>query len=133
MNWAMWREGMPGFLFLPNFEYEDNKFRRHDDIWGGYIFQKLMEKRNERIAYGNPIVFHDTVIDKEADMEEEKAMIAFENTFYGAVDALMDKVEPSSYEEMMWDFAKYAELEWKDTEWKPLIKPLQMWADLFFK
>lgn len=135
MNWAMWREAMPGYLFLPNFDFTHKdktyEFRRHDDIWGGYIFQKLMEKRNERMTYGLPIVYHDTVIDKEADMKEEDAMIEFENTFYGAVDQAMDKVTVSSYEDMMWQFADIISKDWVKTEWEPLIKPLMFWADLF--
>lgn len=135
MNWAMWREAMPGFLFLPNFNFtskeKEHQFRRHDDIWGGYIFQRLMEKRNERIVYGKPIVYHDTIIDKDADITEEEGMIAFENTFYNAVDTIADKIEPSTYEDMIWQFAKLAETEWSSNEWQPLVKALMFWAELF--
>ena len=135
MNWAIWRDAMPGLLFLPNFnfDYKDEtwKFRRHDDIWGGYIFQKLMELRNERIAYGNPMVYHDTVIDKEADMVEENAMIEFENTFYSAVDNIAKKIEVSTYEDMFHQFALIAEVDWENTEWQPLITALKWWTSVF--
>ena len=135
MNWAILREAMPGFLFLPNFNLSikdrEWKFRRHDDIWGGYIFQRFMELRNERIAYGRPIVFHDTVLDIPADIAEEEAMIAFENTFYGAVDLAMKKVTPGMYEEMMLQFYEVIKVEWAESEWQPLIDPIKVWTQLF--
>lgn len=131
MNWAMWREAIPGFLFLPNFEFEDNKFRRHDDIWGGYIFQKLMEKRNERIVFGDPVVYHDTTVVPEEDAEEEKGMIAFENTFYGAVDQAMDKVKPGSYLGMFYDFYLEIKDKWKGTEFEPLIDAIKFWTEVW--
>jgi hypothetical protein len=135
MNWAMWREAMPGFIFLPNFNLkfgeEEYKFRRHDDIWGGYIFQKLMELRNERIAYGLPFVHHDTEIDVEADTEEEKAMIEFENVFYTAVDAVVAQIQPGDYYDMMLQFSEIVSRDWIDTEWQSFIEPIKWWAEIF--
>ena len=135
MNWAVWREAMPSFLFLPNFDFtikdKTYRFRRHDDIWGGYIFQKFMEKRNERMTYGYPIVWHDTIIDAKHDEQEESGMVEFENTFIQAVDNAMTKVESNTYEDMMWQFSKIVEMDWKGTEWESLIKPLNWWANLF--
>lgn len=97
MNWATWRENIPDLLFLPNHDMgeiyvedklvDSGKFRRHDDIWGGYIFQKKMQERGQRIVYGAPIVIHDTIVDAEADAEEEKAMIMHEDAFFDSIDA----------------------------------------------
>jgi hypothetical protein len=136
MNWAMWREGIPGLLFLPNFEYAyDNvvhKFRRHDDIWGGYIFQKLMELRNERICYGDPVVYHDTIIDAQKDADEEKGASEFENTFYIAVDQAITKIETiGGYDDMFYQFSKIIERDWNETEFHSLIAPIKFWASLF--
>lgn len=83
MNWATWRENIPDLLFLPN--HAD--YRRHDDIWGGYIFQKKMLARNERLVYGLPIVYHDTVVVPEEDAEEEIGMIRDEDAFFASVDS----------------------------------------------
>ncbi len=136
MNWAVWAEAIPGFFFLPNFDYQHRpdvlyRFRRHDDIWGGYIFQRLMGARNERIRYGNPVVFHDTVVDPKADEAEEVGMIAFENDFYKQVDSIVAKVEWGMYDDMFAEFASIAEVQWKDTEFAPLIEPMKFWASLF--
>ena len=131
MNWSIWREAMPGLFFLPNFEFGDIKFRRHDDIWGGYIFQKMMEKRNERISFGDPIVYHDTIVIPEEDAKEEEGMIAFENSFYSAVDNIMDKVKPSTYMSMYYDFYKEIQSTWVGTEYEPLIKAIGLWISIW--
>lgn len=136
MNWALLREAMPGFLFLPNFQYEHGdgttfKFRRHDDIWGGYILQRFMEKRNERLCYGDPVVFHDSPVDAQKDANEEEAAMLFENPFYTAIDLAVDKVETGTYEDMMLQFTKVVEKDWKNSEWEQLIPAFQFWSSLF--
>ena len=136
MNWACWAECIPALLFLPNFEYRPDieeaklyKFRRHDDIWGGYIFQALMAKRDERLVFGHPIVFHDTVVVAEEDAAEEEDAIAFENSFYNAVDVLMTEVEFGDYDEMFYDFYKKAEVAWANSEWQPLVDAMEFWVN----
>lgn len=136
MNWAAWADCIPGLLFLPNFDYQHRpdvlyRFRRHDDIWGGYIFQCLMASRGERIVYGKPIVFHDTVVKPEEDAKEEEAMIAFEHDFYRQVDAIVAEVEDGMYEDMLSRFADIAMVQWHKTEFQPLAEALRFWADLF--
>lgn len=140
MNWACWSDIIPGLCFLPNFEIEEEmndhnmrvtKFRRHDDIWGGYIFQALMASRNERIRYGKPVVFHQTVVDPAKDAEEEKGMIAFENMFYAAVDSIVPQIENGMYEDMMLAFASIAQKEWKGTEFEAMADAVVFWAELF--
>lgn len=136
MNWALQRDAMPGFLFLPNFKYEHDegvifKFRRHDDIWGGYIFQRFMEKRNERVCYGDPVVFHDSLVDAKKDAEEEEGATMFEQAFYTAVDQVFDKIETGTYEDMMMQFTKIVEKDWKNSEWEALIPAFTFWSSLF--
>ena len=89
MNVAFTREAIPYMLFLPNFESGRNKFRRHDDIWGGYIFEKIVSQKGGALSYGLPYVKHDSIVVAEEDAEEEKAMIKFEDAFYEAIDTAL--------------------------------------------
>lgn len=134
MNWACWREAIPALLFLPNFEYQHGetefKFRRHDDIWGGFIFQTLMNEVNHRIKYGSPIVWHDTKIDAQADADEEVGMIEFEKGFMDAVLSSAQSVVPADYMFMFQDFAETIAIDWVGTEWEPLIDPINLWVEL---
>jgi len=135
MNWAIWADAVPGLLFLPNFAYKhgerDFVFKRHDDIWGGYIFQKLMANRGDRIVYGEPFVFHDTVVDAQADADEEIPMVTFEVPFYQAVDQICATLEYGPYEDMFREFAAKVFLDWKGTEWETLVDIITLWAELF--
>lgn len=140
MNVAFWARCAPAMLFLPNFEYsqeiEDGKareyrFRRHDDIWGGYVFQSLMAKANERLVFGDPVVYHDTVVVPEEDAAEETDAIAFEEQFYNQVDTLMGEVTPGEYDEMFEQFATIAMAKWLDSEWEPLAAAMLFWSNLF--
>lgn len=92
MNFALAKEAIPGFLFLPNFDYGDSKFRRVDDIWGGYIFQKMMRLRHESAMVGYPFVFHDTVVIAEEDAAEEQAMYDYEDEFIHTVDLCFERM-----------------------------------------
>ena len=86
MNVSFVREAVPYMLFLPNFSYNRHKFRRCDDIWGGYIFQKIMEQKGASLSFGKPWVKHDSKIVAEEDAKEEEAMIKFEDDFCRAID-----------------------------------------------
>lgn len=86
MNVSFVREAIPFMLFLPNFHYLRHNFSRHDDIWGGYIFQKAAQQKHKSLSYGQPIVEHESEVIPEEDAKEEEAMIAFENDFYRAID-----------------------------------------------
>ena len=86
MNVSFTRDMIPYMMFLPNFESGRNKFRRCDDIWGGYIFEKIVAQKGGALSYGLPYVKHDSIVIPEEDAEEEKAMIKFEDDFYTAID-----------------------------------------------
>ena len=91
MNVSFNREVIPFMLFLPNFKSDKGeKFSRHDDIWGGYIFQKLMQKKHYALSYGKPFVFHDTVVVPREDAKEERAMIKYEDDFFYFIDSMLD-------------------------------------------
>lgn len=89
MNVSMLREAMLGFFFIPNAD----DFKRIDDIWGGYIFYKLMYRMHKGISLGEPIVWHDTIVDAKADEEEEIAMYECEDDFITLVDEVFHDID----------------------------------------
>lgn len=94
MNVSFRNDAAPYMLFLPNFKGPDGeKFSRHDDIWGGYIFQKVARDKGFAVTYGSPNVYHDTVVIPEEDAAEEAAMIRHEKDFYWMVDAALNLAE----------------------------------------
>ena len=96
MNVSFVREAIPYMIFLPVFYHEGQKFNRHDDIWGGYIFQKIANIKNFCLSYGLPHVFHNTIVDPEADAKEEAAMIKYEDEFYQLVDRAINHATTDS-------------------------------------
>jgi hypothetical protein len=83
MNVCVRGEDIPALLFLPNGEFGEHKFRRHDDIWGGYIFQRIMRDiLSKGITYGDPTVFHETEVNAAEDAAAELGMGAMEDEFY---------------------------------------------------
>lgn len=88
MNLSFKREAIPYMLFLPNYKYSDVQFSRHDDIWGGYIFQKLLHTKKRGLSYGDPIVYHDTEVDAKADAKIENDMIKYEERFFTEIDQM---------------------------------------------
>lgn len=129
MNWAITREAIFGYLFLPNFDYVevqkiDNdkileaqlyKFRRIDDIWGGYIFQCLLRKLKLGVTYGQPVVFHDTVVVPEEDEAEEEAMYRYEDEFVNLVDDTISEMLLTGGETTINDYMKAFITEWKNS------------------
>lgn len=131
MNFACWARAIPGFLFLPNYDTDDGEhFRRYDDIWGGYIFQKLMQKQKDMIIYGLPTVYHDTIIDAEDDAEKEQMGVSYEEFFYKMVDNMVKDITPGSYASMFSQFSKKSVI-FKGTPFEKLIPALEFWAKLY--
>jgi len=130
MNVAIRRDLIPGMFFLPNFEYKELKFRRHDDIWGGYILQKLMEKKGDVVDYGPPIVFHEGEVNAEEDAKEEEAENFYSDSFYSLVDEMMKDIQFGSYQEMFGQFADKCDLL-KGTVFEPLISSIKWWKEIY--
>ena len=127
MNFACYREIIPALFFLPNFDFKDSHFRRHDDIWGGYIMQKFVEKKRECISYGLPVIYHDTKIVPEEDAKEEKALVEFSDDFYRMVDKAFEKIKVGTYEEMLKQFKP----DFEKTVFKNLIESIKWWQKLW--
>ncbi len=130
MNFAMARDAMWGFLFLPNFKDGEDNFRRIDDVWGGYIFQKLLRKLHQSTMVGFPIVYHDTVIVPEEDAKEEAAMYKYEDKFIDTVDDVAARIyyPIGSMRETMHEFIRQWEIYANIPEFAPLSFALQWWA-----
>lgn len=111
MNFALTHDAVPAFLFIPNFISGADNFQRIDDIWGGYIFQGICRKMKASVRYGEPVVYHDTVVDAAADTAEEQAMYLWEDRFMASVDktlALMpDMPEGSTFLQTFQSFVNY--------------------------
>lgn len=145
MNFALDREALFGFLFLPNFNWENedktvDKFRRIDDVWGGYIFEKLLQKMHWSSMLGYPFVFHDTIVVPEEDAAEEAAMYKFEDVFIRAVDevaniANVTRPGRTTMAQAMTDFIE----SWPDgyqsqqPPFEPLRPALDWWKEVIKK
>ena len=133
MNLAFKRELAPAFLFTPYFESGGKNFRRHDDIWGGYILQKIMQKLRRKLSYGRPFVFHDTAIDAHRDAAEEHHSIEHEVEFYDLVDTCMSQIEGDSYASFFSQFAQKFSQKTEDAGsiLASLGGDFTFWAELF--
>ena len=133
MNVSFKREAIPYMLFLPNFDYgePDNfyGFRRHDDIWGGYIFQKIAHAKNKALSYVHPYVFHDTVVVPEEDAVEEVAMIKYEDDFYNFIDRVSIELWQEDSAFTIFDTLAYMAIY--SDEFSGLKEAFQFWADAF--
>lgn len=138
MNFSLTRDATFGFLFLPNFKIGDDDHRRIDDIWGGYIFQRIMRKIKAGVTYGPPVVFHDTVVIAEEDAAEEKAMYKNEDEFMKHVDEVVNNMclvvdENTPMNEVMKDFITSWEIQTKLFQFEVLTKTFQWWEKVINK
>jgi hypothetical protein len=119
MNFALAREAVFGYLFLPNFKDGNDAFRRIDDIWGGYIFQKLLRKLHQSTMVGFPIIYHDTIVDASEDEGDEAAMCKYEDKFIEAVNTVVENmalsVNPAFKGVQMAELMKDFILNWEDS------------------
>ena len=106
MNTAFAAELTPAYYFLPDLWVNGWQLSRHDDIWGGYIVKKLMDKRDHLFAYGRPIVEHTRQSKIERVVCMEHYMSLLNMPFYTIVDAAMDRVKAGDYTTMFADFTE---------------------------
>lgn len=136
MNTAFRAEIVPALLFLPNWDFYGKKFVRHDDIWGGYILQRLMNYRKDKVAYGFPVVWHDTIVDAQADADQEVAMTEFEESFYTMIDRCTSFDLPNDLRDItyrrLFDLFVDKYKHYTCTNLKNLMYPsFLFWSDLF--
>jgi Reversibly glycosylated polypeptide len=105
MNTAFRAELTPAYFFLPDFWVEGWQVSRHDDIWGGYILEKLMAKRGDLVTFGRPVVEHTRQSNMNRVIMLEHYMHLMAKDFYAVVDAALEPVRPGTYTDMFAHFA----------------------------
>jgi hypothetical protein len=139
MNTAFAADLTPAYYFLPDISIEGWQLSRHDDIWGGYIVKKLMDKRGDLFSYGRPIVEHTRQSNMNRVIMMEHYMHLMAREFYAIVDAAMDTVKPGDYATI---YAHFVEEYRRQAERSPapahyrrgyleLGEWMQRWADTF--
>ena len=111
MNTSFVRELTPAYFFLPDLWVDDGspggwQLSRHDDIWGGYIAKKLMDRRGHLLSFGGPIVEHTRLTAGEKTAKIEHYMHLLARDFFPLVDAAAARVAPRDYDVMFADFAE---------------------------
>lgn len=90
MNTSFLREVTPLYYFLPNVEINGWTLSRHDDIWGGYIANKLLNRMRIAASFGQPFVEHLKQTPLEKVVVHEHYMHILSTTFYFFVDTCID-------------------------------------------
>lgn len=106
MNTAFTADLTPAYFFLPDVWVDGWQLSRHDDIWGGYILQKLMALRGDLVAFGNPVVEHTKQTRLERVVMLEQWMHLMAVPFYAVVDAAVSRVRPGDYAPMFAEFTE---------------------------
>lgn len=130
-NFSCWTYVIPALLFLPAYEQGSEKIAGLQDVWGGYVLQKFLQKRQELVSYGNPIVFVDKDLNNaEQDADLQKASIGWEQDYYNSVDVICNGIELDDLQDMFKKFANTCDL-WKDTVFGPLESAFKVWKKMF--
>lgn len=106
MNTAFAAELTPAYFFLPDTWVNGWQLSRHDDIWGGYIVKKLMDRRGDLISFGAPVVRHTKQTRLERVVVLEQWMHLMSIPFYDLVDAAVEEVAPGHYSSMYQHFVE---------------------------
>jgi hypothetical protein len=139
MNTSFRSELTPAYFFLPDIWIEGWQLSRHDDIWGGYIVKKLMDKRNDLFSYGRPVVEHTRQSNLNRVVVLEQYMHLMARDFYAIVDLAVEAVRPAGYTEM---FAHFTEEYRRGVDrslapahyrqaFRELGEAMQRWSDAF--
>ena len=139
MNTAFRAELTPAYFFLPDLWIDGWQLSRHDDIWGGYVLKKLMDKRGDLFSYGRPIVEHTRQSNLNRVMVFEHYMHLMAREFFATVDDAVEKVGAGSYGDM---FAHFTEEYLRSVErssapkhyrrvYQQLGEAMSRWADCF--
>jgi hypothetical protein len=104
MNTAFDAELTPAYYFLPDIWVNGWQLSRHDDIWGGYVVKKLMDRRGDLFAFGHPVVQHTKQTRLERVVVLEQWMHLMSTGFYDIVDEACELVAPAGYTEMFANF-----------------------------
>ena len=139
MNTAFTADLVPAYFFLPDLWIDGWQLSRHDDIWGGYVLKKLMDKRGDLFRYGRPIVEHTRQSKLERVMVFEHYMHLMASGFFALVDEAAESVAAGPYADMYGAFVDgylarvdraSAPLHYRRV-YRELGESMRRWADCF--
>jgi hypothetical protein len=106
MNTSFTRELTPAYYFLPDLWVNGWQLSRHDDIWGGYVTKRLLDRRGDLLSFGGPVVGHTKQTRLERVVVLEQWMHLMSMPFYDIVDEAVSRVDAGSYVEMFGHFVE---------------------------
>jgi hypothetical protein len=122
LNFSICREAIPALIIFPGYL---------GDIWGGYIFQKILDAKNEKISYGAPCVVYDEEIKIDGEMVDNQ----IEREFYDVIDILFERMKPickkCSYKDVFARFSEEAKALNETRSFSNLVGPIQRWSEMF--
>jgi len=109
MNTSFTREMTPAYFFLPDLWVEDGSpggwhLSRHDDIWGGYVVKRLMDRKGDLMSFGGPIVEHTRLTPAEKTTKIEHYMHLLAWRFFELTDTAVERTATGDYSTMFADF-----------------------------
>jgi len=143
MNNIFLKEIIPAYFFLPNFRIGNWTVSRHDDIWGGYILKRLIDKKREFITFGRPIVSHLKESHQPQVLYYEHYGHLLSRYFYNLVDEAVEETKKSDYKTMYAEFTEqFGRVLFKEKKYLPktyfegfkyLHKSMLWWVTIFKK
>lgn len=101
MNTSFRAELIPAYFFLPDVWVNGHwQLSRHDDIWGGYVLEKLMAVNGDLCSFGAPVVEHTRQSTIEGVVVREQYMHLLNMPFYNLVDEAVADLRPAPYGEL---------------------------------
>jgi hypothetical protein len=133
MNTAFAAEVTPAYFFLPDLWIDGWQLSRHDDIWGGYVVKKLMDRRGDLLTFGRPVVEHTKQTRLERVVLLEHWMHLMATGFYEIVDEAADTVEMGPYSDMFGAFVEAyragVERSTRPAHYRQVYRELGEWMD----
>jgi hypothetical protein len=106
MNTAFAAELTPAYYFLPDVWVNGWQLSRHDDIWGGYVLKRLMDRRGDLVSFGAPVVEHTKQTRLERVVVLEQWMHLLSMPFYELVEDAVAEVPAGDYATMYAHFVE---------------------------
>lgn len=100
MNTAFRAELAPAYFFMPDVWINGWRISRHDDIWGGYVLKKLMDRRGDLVSYGRPVVEHTRQSPMNSVVVVEHYTHLLGSLFFELIDEAAESVTSMEYAAM---------------------------------
>lgn len=104
MNVAFAAELTPAYFFLPDVSVAGWPLSRHDDIWGGYILKRLMDRNGDYAAFGEPVVEHTRLSDQTRALRHEHYLHLMARNFYECVEEAVCYLHRAPYRDLFGEF-----------------------------